>query len=213
MRIVLIALAGLLALPIAQTASPAAAKPRRGTVTRSFANLTAIELPVSSDNPTSALNLYPSPVEVRGLKHAKIRDVNVRLNNLSHRFPDDVQVLLVGPRGRTAIVMASTGGSFIIDDATLTFDDEASAGLPDEQMIESGTFRPTNTGNLAVTFNAPAPATGGNAALSVFDGDNPNGTWRRYVQDELGAIDGGVIAGGWEIEIEARVKHKRDKKR
>ena len=33
----------------------------------------------------------------------KIRDVNLRLNDLQHTFPDDVHVLLVGPGGQTAI--------------------------------------------------------------------------------------------------------------
>ncbi len=211
-RVVLILLLGLLALPIAQTTSPAAAKPRRGTVIRTFADRAPIELPVAAKFPASA-DPYPSEITVDGLKKGRIRDVNVRLNGLQHTWPNDVQVLLVGPQGQTAIVMADSGGGFSVTGVTLTFDDEAAAPLPGSQQIGSGSFRPTKPGNDEIAFNAPAPVASANAALSVFDGGNPNGTWRLFVQDKSGDIDGGVIAGGWALEIEARVKHTRDKKR
>jgi subtilisin-like proprotein convertase family protein len=210
--LVFVALVVLLALPIAQTASPVAAKPRRGTVTRTFANRAPIELPVAAKFPLSA-DLYPSEITVDGLKKGRIRDVNVRLNDIDHPFPDDVQMLLVGPEGQTAIVMANSGGGFDLSGVTLTLDDEAAASLPMQQQIESGRFRPTNIGNDEIEFNGPAPVASANAALTVFDGGNPNGTWRLYVQDKIGDVDGGVLAGGWALEIEARVKHSRDKKR
>lgn len=211
-RIVLVVLVMTLALPIVETTSPVAAKPRRGTVARTFANRTPIEIPVAAKFPVSA-DLYPSEIAVDGLKKGRTRDVDVRLIDLEHPFPDDVQVLLVGPQGQTATVMANSGGGFDVDGVTLTFDDEAAAPLPGLQQIQSGDFRPSNPGNSPIEFNAPAPAADANAALSVFDGDNPNGTWRLFVGDKIGDVDGGVIAGGWALEIEARVKPKRDRRR
>jgi subtilisin-like proprotein convertase family protein len=157
--------------------------------------------------------LYPSEITVDGLKKGKIRDVNVRLNDFQHPFPSDVQVLLVGPQGQTAILTSGSGGGFAVSDVTLTLDDEAAAPLPAQQQLQSGAFRPANPGNEGIEFNAPAPVTSANAALSVFDGGNPNGTWRLFVQDMIGDVDGGVFAGGWALEIEARVKHTRDRKR
>jgi subtilisin-like proprotein convertase family protein len=71
----------------------------------------------------------------------------------------------------------------------------------------------TNSGNLAIEFNEPTPVASANAALSVFDDDTPNGTWRLFVQDKSGDIDGGVFAGGWAIDIEAKVKNTRGKRR
>ena len=64
-RILFIGLVSL-ALPLSQTASPLAAKPRRGTVTRTFANPTSIDLPVGGGFPAPASNLSPSEIKVRG---------------------------------------------------------------------------------------------------------------------------------------------------
>ena len=141
-RVVLFLLVGVLALPVAPIASPVAAKARPGMISRSFANPTFIDLPVGGGFPASASNLYPSTITVRGLKKSRIRDINGRLSNLEHLYPDDVQVLLVGPRGQTAIVMANTGGGFPLDDVTLMPDDEAAALLPDQHPLQSGSFRP-----------------------------------------------------------------------
>jgi hypothetical protein len=40
--------------------------------------------------------------------------------------------------------------------------------------------------------------------FSGFDGANPNGTWSLYVRDD-GAFASGEFAGGWTIQITARV--------
>ena len=108
-RIAHLVLAALPALPIAQTASPVEAKRRPRTVTRTFGNPAAIPLDFAPSAPVSA-GLYLAPIRVDGLK-GSIRDVNVRLVDFSHSHPEDVEVLLVGPRGQTAIVMANVGGS------------------------------------------------------------------------------------------------------
>lgn len=205
--IALIVVAALLALPIAETASPVEAKRRAKTVTRTFRNATAIELPIAPTPPVSA-SLYPAPIQVSGLK-GTIRDVNVRLNALEHTYPEDIQALLVGPDGQTAIVMADVGKEFDVSGVTLTLDDEAETSLPFNAQLQSGSFRPTNRLGSPIPFNAPAPAAGGGAALSAFDGSDPNGTWRLFVQDAAAAFDDGSFAGGWEIELTVKGKKKR----
>ncbi len=205
-RIMLVVLAVLLALPLVPIASPVEAKQRSRTVTRTFANTALLDLPESESSPVSG-SLYPSPIVVSGLK-GTIRDVNLTLNNLTHVFPSDVQVLLVGPRGQTAIVMANSGGLEDVDDVSLRLDDEAAEPLPDDAVLQSGTFRPTHVIADPLVFNAPAPNGSANVALSVFDGRNPNGTWRLFVQDVEGS-DPGRFAGGWELEITTRVKAKK----
>jgi hypothetical protein len=94
--------------------------------------------------------------------------------------------------------------------------DEAAAPLP-ETSLQSGTFRPTyDPADSVIAFNAPAPSADGNAALSVFDGSNPNGTWRLFVQDDFGPGDSGSIAGDWALgitaEVDEKVRHKKQKK-
>ena len=205
--IALIVLTALLALPIAETASPVEAKRRAKTATRTFRHATAIELPIAPTPPVSA-SLYPAPIQVSGLK-GKVRDVNLRLKSLEHTFPEDIQALLVGPDGQTAIVMADVGKEFDVSGVTLMLDDEAQASLPFTTQLRSGRFRPTNRLGNPIAFNAPAPAAGASAALSVFDGANPNGTWRLFVQDAAAAFDDGSFAGGWEIEITVKAKKTR----
>jgi subtilisin-like proprotein convertase family protein len=209
-RVVLVVLAALMALPLAPTVSPVGAKQRVRTVTRTFGNATAIALPIAPTPPVSA-GLYPSTIQVSRLK-GRIRDVNVRLNGLEHTYPEDIQVLLVGPDGQTAIVMADVGKEFDVSGLTLRLDDEAETSLPFNTQLRSGTFRPTNRLGNPIAFNAPAPATGANAALSAFDGGDPNGTWRLFVQDAAAAFDDGSFAGGWELELTVRGKVKKKKR-
>jgi len=44
------------------------------------------------------------------------------------------------------------------------------------------------------------------SVLSGFDGANHNGTWGLYVNDDDGNFQDGSIAGGWIIQITARVR-------
>ena len=45
--------------------------------------------------------------------------------------------------------------------------------------------------------------------MSGFDGSNPNGTWRLFVQDQNGEAYLGAFMGGWELEIMAKVKVRK----
>src|SRR5262245_50360131 len=90
------------------------------------------------------------------------------------------------------------GGGTDAVNVNLIFDDAAAAiGA----TVVSGTFRPTNigTGDL---FPAPAPAGPypDPQRLSVFNGVNPNGTWRLFVVDDA-ATDVGNFNGGWRLNI------------
>src|SRR5262249_3858628 len=73
------------------------------------------------------------------------------------------------------------------------------ASLPASSQVVSGTFKPTNGGGAA-SFPTPAPAAPYGAALSVFSGSAPNGTWSLYVLDDS-AGDGGTISSGWTLTI------------
>jgi subtilisin-like proprotein convertase family protein len=210
-RIVLIVLSALLALPVAQTASPVEAKNRSRTVTRTISNAASIFLPYGSDSGPVAATVFPSTIMVGGLK-GKVRDVNVHLNDLDLPSVGAVRVLLVGPRGQTAVVLADVGRDTYVNDVTLRLDDEAEEPLPDAAGLQSGAFRPTNAAGSAVAFLSEAPQTTGSAALSAFDGSNPNGTWRLFVQKQI-QDNPGYISGGWELEIQTRVKAKNKKKR
>jgi subtilisin-like proprotein convertase family protein len=155
-------------------------------------NATPIIIP-DSGNPTP----YPSNVNI--VQGGNIVDVNVTLNNVSHSWPNDVDILLVGPGGQKVIIMSDAGSNLDISNVNLTFDDGAASTLPDNAQIVSGTYRPTNYDTID-SFPAPAPAPPYATALSVFNGTPANGTWSLYVVDDVSSVDGGNI-GQWCLEV------------
>jgi hypothetical protein len=217
-RILTFVLVGLLVVPLAQDSHPAEAKKktRWKTVTRTFASTGYVFIPrfdpvlLFTSGPAFP---YPATIEVGGLKRGKIKDVNLTLHGFSHETPNHVDVLLVAPNNRDAIVMSDSGGTASVQDLTIGIDDETGADLPSGSLA-SGTYRPTNahlgggTGSGDDNFGASAPTPSFNTALSTFDGGNPNGTWRLFVIDDT-TNDVGIIDGGWSLEITAKVKKKK----
>jgi hypothetical protein len=204
-RILACLLAALLALPLTQSSPPAKAGKRFKNITRTFSNNGQIAILASGE-----ANPYPATLQVGGFKKAKkakIKDVDLVLRDFSHEFPDEVDILLVAPNGRNALVMSDVGGNAHADNLTLTLDDEAGAGLPLDSQLSSGTFRPTNDG-MVDTLPAPAPVSSGSIALSVFNGADPSGQWRLFIRDDDPG-DNGSIAGGFSLEIKAKVKKKK----
>jgi len=175
---------------------------RHKNVTRTFFNTGQIAIP---NNGIAAP--YPVPIQVGGFKKGKIKDIEVVLRDFSHTTPDHVDILLVAPGGRNALLMSDAGGNDQADNLTLTFDDQAVSALPLTSQLVSGTFRPTND-NMIDNLPAPAPVTGSIVALSVFNCSNPNGQWQLFVRDDT-APENGEIAGGWSLEITAQVKKKK----
>lgn len=160
-----------------------------------FDNLATITIPDSG--PASP---YPSQINVAGLigNLKKVRATIV----LSHTFPDDVDILLVGPSGQTAIIMSDVGGSGDVTNVILGLDDAAANDLPDNGPLVAGTFKPTNFGT-GDNFPGPAPAPAGTSTLSVFNGTNPNGTWRLYAVDDNGDDTGHISAWSLSFDVEA----------
>ncbi|MFT3910329.1 MAG: S8 family serine peptidase [Ferruginibacter sp.] len=171
---------------------------------QTFTSTAVINIPASgSGSATGApADPYPSTINVSGFT-TQAGKILVRLNQFSHTFPSDVDILLVGPGGQKFILMSDVGGSNPAIGANIVFDDDAATQVP--ATIVSGTFKPTNggTGDL---FPAPAPAapyqspaTAGTATLlSTFNGI-PNGTWALYAVDDISG-DLGTI-NGWELTL------------
>jgi len=179
----------------------------RPLATTSFTNATTINLPAGQPGTTSGPAApYPSQVTVAGIVDP-VFDVTVRLNGLSHSFPDDVDLLLVAPNGDKIVLMSDVGGSVGITGVTLTLVDDAATPMPDGGTLATGSYRPSDVG-AGDAFVAPAPpgphgepAPAGSATLgSVVGGDNVNGVWSLYVVDDE-TIDVGSISGGWTLGI------------
>ncbi len=145
---------------------------------------------------------YPSSVTVSGVT-GFVSKVALTLSNFNHTYPDDVDILLVGPTGQGVVVMSDVGGGVDAVDLTLTIDDQADTQLPDGGPLTSGLFRPANHFTRDETpddFPSPAPAGPFASLLSAFNGSNPNGVWSLYVVDDS-RLDTGSIAGGWSLDI------------
>jgi subtilisin-like proprotein convertase family protein len=151
-------------------------------------------------SPPNIATPYPSEIAVSGLS-GTVADVNLKLGGLRHTEPDDIDVLLVGPSGANAIVMSDVGGADRVRRIHLLLDDEAANSLPDGSPLTGGTFQPTN--HLGLDGNdswpSPAPSPSGGSALSVFDGTDPNGTWKLYVVDDA-QVDSGLLRR-WSLRI------------
>ena len=175
-----------------------------------FSNSGAITINDATTNCVSkAATPYPSTINVSGLA-GTVTDVNVTLTGFSHTSPGDVNVLLVGPGGQNTLLIAGNGYTFGVSGVNLTFDDAATASVPDQAQIVSGTYKPS-TGSVWSGAGIcdqppfPSPAPGGPYAapsLSVFNGTDANGTWSLYVVDDFPA-DVGSISGGWSLDITA----------
>jgi large repetitive protein len=199
---VAVAVATLLAL-LWSTLSAEAASHRD---TKTFSNGNIIRVPANqiSGGTFGKADPYPSTIKVSGFK--SVTDVNVTIRFANHSHPDDLDVLLVGPTGRTAILWSDAGGTNAITGTTLTLDEEAQVFLPDSGQISAQRYK---TSNYQVgEDNWPdAPQESGNRLLSTFDGTNPTGEWKLYVFDDTQQPDtgdrngSGTFANGWSLEI------------
>jgi hypothetical protein len=169
--------------------------------TVSFANTAPLTIPAGAPGSTAGVAApYPAVINVSGII-TPVGKITTTLTSVAHTFPDDLDILLVGPGGQKVMLMSDAGGGTDITAATLTFDDAAAGTVPDGGPIPlaGGTFRPTDF-SPGETLPAPAPGGPYGTALSVFNGVDPDGTWSLYVNDDA-TQDSGRINGGWRLGI------------
>ncbi len=143
---------------------------------------------------------YPSTTLVQ-CAPKNIRQLTVTLHQLSHEFPDDLDIMLVAPNGIAIKLMSDCGGTGAnaISNVDLSFSAEAPAFLPDNAKIVTGLYRPTDHVNDIDPFQPPAPPSANTTNLSALYGTNPNGYWSLFVVDDHGE-DAGSIAG-WTLDF------------
>ncbi|MBI3881513.1 MAG: S8 family serine peptidase [Verrucomicrobia bacterium] len=162
----------------------------------SLTNNNLITIPTNGAT-AGAATAYPSVISVSNFA-GTVTKITVTLRNLSHTFPDDLDILLVGPGGQKVVLLSDVGGGNDLVNVTLTLDDSVAALLPNTSQITNGTYRPTNVGTTD-TFNSPAPAGPYGTNLSAFAGVNPNGNWSLYVMDDSSSDIGSL--GSWSLNI------------
>ena len=164
--------------------------------TASFTNEVPIAIP--GVEPKGAGSPYPSTISVADVG-GTVGKVTVTLRGLNHSYPDDLDVLLVGPTGQSLLLMSDAGGTTDAVDLNLTFSGAAAAAVPDATVLTSGAWLPANYGT-GDTFEAPAPGGTYGSSLAVFNGLPPNGDWSLYITDDSGG-DSGILAQGWELSL------------
>ena len=172
-----------------------------GSASFTFANADRIDI-----NDLAPASPYPSVIRVSGI-NGPVSRVTVSVIGLNHAYPDDVDLLLVGPRGQKVMLMSDAGGSAVINNVTLNFDDAAAAVLPNGATIASGTYHAFNHEVQTDPFPDPpapyAPITAPYSTnLSVFNGLDGNGDWQLYAVDDT-VVQSGVINGGWSLTLQA----------
>jgi subtilisin-like proprotein convertase family protein len=174
-----------------------------GAVTSTVATLVVPGIEASKPN-TIVINdhasgsPYPSTITVTG-QAGVVRQAIVTLRGLTHAWPGDVGVLLVGPQGQRVVLMANAGGGSAVNNVMLTFDDNAATSLTTNGPITSSTNRPSSLAGGDV-FPAPAPPGPYGTNLSVLTRTNPNGVWSLYVHDDAGG-DSGKLSQGWTLSL------------
>ncbi len=138
---------------------------------------------------------YPSNIAVSGVS-GLVTNLKVTITNLSHTWPNDIDMVLFGPTGAHSIIFTDAiGGSGGITGRTYTFQTGATA-LPLTGLPVSGTYGVVNGGSYGGT-GTPSAVT--NTGLGIFNGTNPNGTWSLYVFDDVSGDIGSI--GSWSLEI------------
>src|SRR5262245_59307555 len=101
----------LLALAFLIALAPAAARAQL-----QFHNTTSIAIPAGGTS--GPANPYPSGIAVLGVTNP-VAKVTVRLNGLTHTFPDDLDIVLIGPAGQSCVLMSDSGGGSGVAGITL----------------------------------------------------------------------------------------------
>jgi subtilisin-like proprotein convertase family protein len=180
----------------------------------SFANTTPVNVPAAPPL-AGVADTYPSTVNVTGVT-GMIDKVTVVLGGVTHSYPDDLSVVLVGPTGAAATLLADVGGGYPLGtpngwvNRTFTLDDAATALMSDNYDVADGTYLPTRGSNLdpfsqeegaPAPLPLPSPAPAGPYPTSFVDfvGTDPNGDWNLFVFDDTDA-DNGTIAN-WTLNL------------
>jgi uncharacterized repeat protein (TIGR01451 family) len=109
-----------------------------------------------------------------------INDVNVKLS-INHSFDADLDIYLVSPTGIT-VELSTDNGSSGDNYINTIFDDQAATSITAGTAPFTGSYKPESP-------------------LSVLNGQSSAGTWKLFVQDDLGGDLGTITA--WSLALTA----------
>jgi hypothetical protein len=148
---------------------------------------------IRDDNTASP---YPSSLAVSNIV-GRIQTFTASLNGFSHTYPYDVGALLNGPDA-LQIVLFDYPTDTAVSNRNYTFTDNSNILFPWSGSSPSGSYRPTLL--WGVSF-AEDPEDEPAYTMSEFNGLNPNGIWRLYVED-FNSSDSGSISS-WSLHFKS----------
>ncbi len=149
---------------------------------------------------------YPAVRTVSGADGV-ITDLDVFLPGVSHQRPQDLDLLLVGPRGQKLVLMSDSCGTVETRFHNWHWDDEGVGPMPSAVScgFPAPFYWPTNSEGGGDNWPSPAPPGPYAVRLSAFDLTDPNGDWRLFVNDDSsGAI--GFTLDRFGLDISTRPK-------
>jgi hypothetical protein len=172
-----------------------------------------------SDAGVAPATPYPSVLNVVGLT-GTVTNVTATIADFNHTCPQDVDLLLVSPSGRSVLLMGGGGdcSAAARPNATLTFDDSAATKIDciDHALAPlaispvTGTYRPGEASGQSATCGsdiapvdslpAPAPPRPYPYVLGQLAAyQDPNGAWQLYATD--GSPDDVGAIGSWSLSF------------
>jgi subtilisin-like proprotein convertase family protein len=167
----------------------------------------ALDIPDYSYADVGPASRYPAKIHVFG-QTTNLADVAVTLRGLSHTESEDIIALLVGPSGKSVMLMSGVGAANGVANATIAFQrgglqPPQTAAIPSDA---SSYYSPCNYWQVTAMPQVgadppPSPPAGGQYSVHLedFSGDEANGTWKLYVYN--GGLGVGELEGSWKLNF------------
>ncbi len=162
-----------------------------------------VDVAIPGTDTSGPASLYPATQTVSG-KSGLITDLNVYIDGIWHQRPDDLDMLLVGPRGQKVILMSDACGAYGVEAYGWEWDDEeATTPMPDGDGTDVCGTRLQGPADYEPGDVWPTPAPPGPyvPSLTIFQGTNPNGEWRLFVYDDSSGATG-FFTNRFQLRIE-----------
>ncbi|MEW6305074.1 MAG: proprotein convertase P-domain-containing protein [Verrucomicrobiota bacterium] len=140
-------------------------------------------LPIRDGNPVGAASARITVAGVTGT----VSNLSVTLHGLAHRSAGDLELRLVGPQGQTVWLMREQSPVLAAKGSEI-------------QFVASGSPVPQGGALTRFSYSTAQHLEPGSVYLSGFNGTNPNGDWRLYV-DDVQPLDEGMLVNGWSLSF------------
>ena len=151
---------------------------------------------------------YPITINVFG-QPTNLNNVVVSVWGLTHTRSANLNFLLVSPSGKMVILMSNVGGTNSVSNGDLSFSEAFSVPAQADPLQPPGPppwwprhLGPSNYGQVSpqIPFGLSSETYSSN--LDDLKGDNPNGTWKLYIYDNVSPGGTGQLYESWQLNFD-----------